>query len=36
MSPQPRAEPRSLSLADLMVVVAGWAAGFSLLPFSIG
>ena len=36
MSPQPRAEPRWMSLADLMVAVAGCAVGYSLNPFSPG
>lgn len=34
MNPTPRAEPRRMSLTDLMVVVAGWAVGYSLQPFS--
>lgn len=33
MSPQPRAEPRRMSLADIMVAVAGCAVGYSLQPF---
>ena len=37
MSPQPRAEPRWMSLADLMVAVAGCAVGLlGAEPFSLG
>lgn len=36
MSPQPRTETRWMSLADLMVAVAGCAVGYSLQPFSPG
>jgi hypothetical protein len=36
MNPQPPTEPRWMSLADLMVVVAGCAIGYSLNPFIPG
>jgi hypothetical protein len=36
MISQPRAEPRGMSLVDLMVAVAGCAVGYFLQPFSLG
>jgi hypothetical protein len=36
MSPQPRAEPCWMSLADVLVFVAGCAVGNPLKPFSPG
>jgi hypothetical protein len=36
MNPRPRAEPRWMSLGDLMVAVAGCAVGYVLQPFSPG
>jgi hypothetical protein len=34
MDSEPRAEPRWVTLADLMVAVAGWAVGYAVLPFT--